>query len=243
MLQRPLILKLFALLLFIDPLLRIAFISIERDFSFLTVLNKTLHLGPVDFFNFWFLFPISGVLLLGVKVYSYLAFILIQFYSLYFHINYESFSWPYLSKTPSSTAYMLLVLNIGMVLYLLLPRSREIFFDKSLRWWERGSRYTINEPCFVKVLDQEIHGKVVDLSHGGALIDLDHKVNTGDIVNLNFDILNSNVNLTAQVIREVRKGHHVYFGTQFMYQGLWQKIRLKFLMLSIAKTKDYEKYR
>lgn len=243
MLKRPLILKLFALFLFIDPILRISFISIEREFPFWAVLSKTFTLGILDFFNFWFLFPLSGLLLLSVKLYSYVLFISIQLYSLYFHLNYESFSWPYLSKNPSSTAYLLLGTNVLMMVYLLMPRSREIFFDKNLRWWERGSRYTINEPCFAKLLDKEIHGKVVDLSFGGALLKLDEEIDTGNIVKLDFDILNRNVSINAQIIRKIQRDDKVFFGTQFMFESSWQKIKLKALMLSVSKISDYDKFR
>ena len=116
MLKRPLILKLFALFLFLDPLLRVVFLSIEKEFDFTVVLMKTLNLPIIDVFNFWFLFPISGLLILGVKNYTYIFFIVIQFYSLYFHINYTPYNWPYLSETPSVNSYILLIINMLHVL-------------------------------------------------------------------------------------------------------------------------------
>ena len=243
MLKRPLILKLFALFLFIDPLLRISFISISREFTFMDVLAKTFTLGMADFFNFWFLFPLSGILLLSVKLYSYILFIGIQLYSLYFHINYESYSWPYLSEHPSSSAYVLLTVNILMVIYLLMPRSREIFFDRSLRWWERGSRYTINDPCFAVIGDKEIHGKVVDLAFGGALIELDENVPTDTLINLDFDILNKNIHLKARIVRIIHRDNKPYYGTQFIFDSKLQKFKLRLLMFSVAKVSDYEKFR
>ncbi|MBT4792813.1 MAG: PilZ domain-containing protein [Halobacteriovoraceae bacterium] len=243
MLKRPLILKLFALFLFIDPLLRITFIAIEREFPFWVVLTKTFALGPADFFNFWFLFPVSGILLLSVKLYSYLVFITIQLYSIYFHLNYEPYSWPYLSESPSITSYLLLATNVMMMFYLLLPRSREIFFNKNLRWWERGSRYTINETCFAKVLDREIHGTVCDLSFGGALLKLDEPIDAGSIIRLDFEILHKPVSISAQIVRSFDSEEGLRFGTQFLFEGTWQKLRLKLLMLSLAKLSDYDKFR
>ncbi len=243
MLRRPLLLKLFALFLFIDPILRVLFISMEREFPVLTVIQKTFELGAFDFFNFWFLFPISGFLVLSVKMYSYLFFIGIQFYSLYFHLNYEPYSWPYLSVAPSVTAYLLLAINLFIVIYLMLPRSREIFFDKNLRWWERGSRYTINEPCFIKLDGTDIHGKVIDLSHGGALLDIQQEVSEGNLINLDFEITNSKINLDALIVRKVIKDGKVLYGTQFTFSNFFTKLKLRLLMISIAKLSDYEKYR
>ena len=244
MLKRPLILKLFALFLFLDPLLRVVLLSIEKEFDFTVVLMKTLNLPIIDILNFWFLFPLSGLLILGVKNYTYIVFILIQFYSLYFHINYEPYNWPYLSETPSVNSYILLIINMFMVAYLLMPRPRQLFFNKDLRWWERGSRYTIEEPCFVKVLDREVHGKVCDVSFGGALLYLDEKIETGSIVKLDFEILEKKISLNGQIVREVPlESGEIRFGIQFLFENTWQKLQLRLLMMSIAKLSAYEKYR
>lgn len=244
MLKRPLILKLFALLLFIDPILRVCFITIESEFPFWVVLQKSFAQSPKDIFNFWILFPLSGVLLLSVKVYSYLFFILVQLYSLYFHLNYEPYSWPYLSENPSTTAYILLTVNILMVIYLLMPRSREIFFDKNLRWWERGSRYTINEPCFAKIQDKEYQGRVSDLSFGGALVTFKEAIDIDKPMVLSFDILGKNVTVNALVVRAMEDlDGQLNYGTQFKFRNGWEKFRLKLLMFSVSKVTDYEKFR
>ena len=245
MLKRPLILKLFALLLLLDPFLRIAFISIESDFPFWAVFAKTFSLSPIDFLNYWFLFPLSGFLLLSVKVYSYIMFISIQLYSLYFHINYEPYSWPYLSANPSVTSYIFLSINMLMVAYLLTPRSREIFFDKNLRWWERGSRYTINEPCFIHPhgLNDEVQGAVVDLAFGGALLKLEKPIEKGSVVSLEFEILNKSVSIETTIVRIINRDNQVLYGTQFNFKSQWEKFKLKLLMFSISKITDYEKFR
>lgn len=244
MLRRPLILKLFAIFLLIEPILRTAFISIESEFEFFTVLQRSVALQSFDFFNYWFLFPLSGILLLSVKLYSYLLFIAIQLYSLYFHLNYEPYSWPYLAESPSMTAYALLCFNVFMMMYLLLPTSREIFFDKNLRWWERASRYTLNEPCFVSFQDSKIHGKVIDISFGGALLQLDDSIESGGLINIDFDILGKNIPLEAQIVRVIRDEEgNTRYGAQFIFNSYWEKLKLRLLMMSVSKVEDYSKYR
>lgn len=244
MLKRPLVLKLFALLLFIDPLLRLCFITIETEFPFWIVLQKAFALSPKDFFNFWVLFPLSGLLLLSVKIYSYIFFILVQIYSLYFHLNYKPYSWPYLDKNPSTTAYILLTINMLMVIYLLMPRSRELFFDESLRWWERGDRYTINEPCFAKIQDKEYQGVVCDLSFGGALVTFKENINIDKTMDLSFDILGKNITLKTQVVRAMEDlDGKINYGLQFLFKNKWEKFKLKLIMFSISKVSDYEKFR
>lgn len=245
MLKRPLILKLFALFMCIDPIIRLFLISIERDFSIGEVFTKTMSLTGFDFFNFWILFPVSALLLIAVRTQTYVLFLLLQFYSFYFHFNYESYAWPYLSKTPTATAYILLAINLFIVLYILMPRSREVFFDRSMRWWERGSRYSINEPCFVTFLDDNIHGQVLDLSFGGALLKLDQHIDAGSLVTLDFDILGKNLSLNAQVVRLIKNPDtgEIHFGLKFLFQDFLQKIELKMLMFNISLVGNYEKYR
>lgn len=244
MLKRPLILKLFSILLFIDPLLRISFISIETDFSVWLVITKTFALGFKDFINFWFLFPLSGFFLLSVKVYSYLFFIAVQLYSFYFHLNYEPYSWPYISEHPSTSAYILLCINLGMVIYLLLPKSRELFFNKDLRWWERGSRYTINKPCTARVEDREYHGHLIDLSFGGALLTFKETLDIDKPIRLAFYVLGRKVNIEAQVVRAMEElDGKLNYGIQFQFKNGFERYKLKFFMFIISKVTKYEKYR
>ena len=245
MLNRPLILKLIALLLCLDPLLRMIFISIERKFSFSEVFFKVFELGFIDFFNFMFLFPISGLLLLSANLFSYITFFLVQAYSLYFHFNYESFSWPYLSESPSASAYFLLTLNILMILYFIFPRSREIFFRKDLRWWERGTRYTINEKCQVVQDGQVFTGVVKDLSFGGALVTLDRKqdLETGDKLCVDFRVDGQRLSLESEVTRIVLEEGIKQYGVQFCFSSTLEKYKLKILMFAIGNRGLYEKYR
>lgn len=244
MLRRPLILKLLALYLILEPFLRAVIISIETEFSLGAVIMKTFSLDFQNVFNFWFLFPLSGLLILSVNPIGYLFYIATQVYSFLLHWNYQPYEWPYLSQTPFVTAYILLFVNVFFVVYLLLPGSRAFFFNKNLRWWERGSRFIIDEPCFFRHMDREIHGKVLDLGKGGALISSDEGMGLGDLVHLEFDVLDRNISLGAQVVREVPSdSEYRKYGVQFLFTGEMQKLRLRFLMLMVLMSGDYKKLR
>lgn len=245
MINRPILLVIFAFYLILDPILRIAFIAINNEFTFVEVLFKSASLTGLDFFNFWMIFPISGLLLLSIKAYSYFFFVIIQFYSLYFHINYESFSWPYLSATPSTTAYVMLFINSFMLIYLLMPRSREVFFDVNLRWWERGSRYNIEEACFITINDNEIHGELINLAFGGALVALntDQRFYTGDSGEIDFNLLNNNYKIDFEIVRILPFESGLNYGIQFNFKSKIEEFRLKILMLSISKIGKYLKDR
>lgn len=244
MTKRPLIIKLLALYLILDPFIRAAIISIETDFSFWHVIMKTFSLDMLNILNFWVLFPLSGILILSVNPLAYGVYVATQIYSLALHWNYQPYDWPYLSATPFFTAYVLLFFNLFFVIYLLMPGSREFFFDKNLRWWERGSRFVINEPCFFRRMDREIHGKVLDLARSGALVASDEAMELGDLIHIEFDVLNRKLSLGAQVVREVMAdgpGHE--YGVQFMFSDLIQKLKLRSLMAMVLISGNYQKLR
>lgn len=221
------------------------FISIEANFSFSEVFFKVFELPMSDFFNFMFLFPISGILLLFTNLFSYILFFIVQAYSLYFHINYESFSWPYLSETPSASAYVLLSLNIMMIIYFLYPRSREIFFNKDLRWWERASRYTINEKCDVITSAGNFGGTISDLSYGGALIrsNKNFAIHVGDNCEISSEVAGRKIQLKGKATRVIRENDALLFGVRFEFNSLLEKYRLRILMFAIGNQGLYEKYR
>jgi hypothetical protein len=242
LISKPLIIRLFAWFLILDPLVRIAVMSIEKDFPFLSVFYKAQALDFKDFFNFWFLFPLSGMLLLSIKSYSYILFIILQVYGLYFHVSYEAYSWPYLASGPTLSAILLQTINLIFVFYILLPRTRVTFFDKSLRWWERGSRFTIDTKAMISVNGQKKSGTIVDLSYSGAMVVVDYPLKADDQIVLDFEIMQKNLVVNAGVVRVIDQVNNK-FGIEFNFLNFMQRFSLKFILLTIEKSKLYDKYR
>jgi hypothetical protein len=242
LISKPLIIRLFAWFLILDPIIRIAVMAIEKDFPFLSVFYKAKGLDLKDFFNFWFLFPLSGALLLSIKSYSYILFIGLQVYGLYFHVSYQAYSWPYLASGPTISAILLQTINLIFVFYILLPRTRVTFFDKNLRWWERGSRFSVDKKAMISINGQKKSGMVVDLSYSGAMVTVDYPLKADDQIVLDFEILNKNLVINAVVVRVIDQVNNK-FGIEFNFVNILQKFSLKFILLTIEKSKSYSKYR
>ena len=238
--KRPLLLKLFAFILLCEPLIRIVLMSLEKEFPLSTILSRSLSLGLKDSIHFWLLFPISGFLILSVKPVAFIAYIMIQLYSLYFHITYESFSWPYLSNVPTASALFLLGLNICFIIYFLLPRNREPFFNKGLRWWERGSRYVVDQSCIIVINDQEVMATLSNISFSGALIAIKQEINEGDHFKIEFDILGEEYQFNSVVKRKLKNN---MYGLIFNFDNYFQKIMFRLKIYSIDKNALLEKYR
>jgi hypothetical protein len=242
--NKPILVRLFTLFLLLEPILKILILTIQTDFSPFFIAHRTLSLGPLSFFNFWFLFPLAGLLLFKLNQYTFLAFIILQIYSIIFHLNYEAYTWPYLSELPHASSVALLAVNIIFTLYILLPRTRALFFDENLRWWERGSRFSINRPCFISIKGTEQKAHLDNISYSGALISTSKELENGLEVEVSFDILDEPFTTKAQVVRLVYSSKtHFGHGIQFQFNSKITAIKLRLLLFKAENLGLLHKYR
>lgn len=245
MLKKPSLLFFFSIFLIFEPIYTLAFISIEREFEILHIIKRSVMLSPIELFNFWFLFPISGFLLLSIRSYTYILFILLQLYNLIFHLTYDSYAWPYLSATPNIPSMCLLGVNVFIVIYMLLPDIRKPFFDRNLRWWERASRFNLEEPCYYTIGNEIYKSELVDFSETGALIKLgENNLVNGNQIRLEFNLLDKDYELNCEVVRELESGdNNRLYGVRFIFENIIQRYTLKFLQYSIRKSQKYSTVR
>lgn len=239
MFKRPLLIKLFGSYLIIEPLIRLILMSIEKDFTILQIFKHTILLSPIDIFKFWFLFPLSGILLLSYKFYAYVLFMFLQLYSLFFHLNYEEFTWPYLSKYPSAAPLMLLTINIFITIYLLFPRTREPFVNRKLRWWETPSRILVN--LNAEVIDENLQRDLItirDISQTGASLKTHKKYETDKIVKVKFDIEKNLFELDAKIVRQIDQStedNSFFYGVTFVNTGYINHIKLQIFLFNLSR--------
>jgi hypothetical protein len=238
--KRPLLLKLYSLLLLLDPIIRLFFISLESEFPLSQVIMKSIDLGPMDLFNYWLLFPLCGIFILSVKTYAYVGFLSLQLYSLYFHLSYEPYAWPYLSPTPSMTAIAILFINLMFFIYLLLPAPRQLFFDKRLRWWESAARFFVNTVCNIKLNGKELEGKLEDISQSGALISTTQDIPINDDVEITFNLLKRDLTIKGRVVRSIENDENLNkYGVSFHLFSFPEKVKMKLLVFDIARSGLY----
>lgn len=243
MFKRPLLVKLFGSYLILEPLIRLILMSIEKDFTIFQIFKHTILLSPVDIFKFWFLFPLSGILLLSYKFYAYIIFMLLQLYSLFFHLNYEEYTWPYLSKYPSAAALVLLTINIFITVYLLFPRSREPFVNRKLRWWETPSRILVNlnSKIFLDETSNEEEIIIKDISQSGASIIINKELQTDKTLKIHFTINNNNFEFDAKVVRLIdheENSNEYFYGVNFLNVNYITRLKLQVLLFNVSRTRD-----
>lgn len=245
--NKPFIFILLAVLHIVEPIIKILYFKIHTHFPLMTILSNTFNISEFrSFFDFWFLFPIAGFALLGMKKWSYPLFLSMQFYSVYTHLTYEPYTWPYVSKIPHLSSIALLVFNIAVILYFLLPEVRRPFFDQSLKWWERKTRYTFTLPCSLSFDDPNIlyDCNILNVSQTGCFVRVDNenlgqiKINNGAKIKVHISYKNNNISVEGDImsirIFENMKG----LGIKFHYQNMWDKLHMRRLLSKVSKSVD-----
>ena len=242
--KRPLIFIIIGILHVIEPLVKILYFKLTTPFALSTILTNISNIDhPRAFFEFWLLFPIGGIALLGVKKWSYPIFVGVQFYNIWSHLNYESFTWPYVSEVPFFSSLALLVINIFVIIYFALPDVRRPFFDKRMRWWETSTRYQIRIPIHVVLGNgEEVPCDIINISRSGVFINLNRPLEIHQIVTLKFkyqefDMSIKSKNMSNHSVAGIN-GH----GLQFEFENIWQNIEMRKVVAEIKNAiKQQEK--
>ncbi len=239
--KKPLIIIILGIIHILEPLTKILFLKISTGFSFEVVLDNVFAINGIrSFFEFWMLFPIGGIALLSVKNWSYPVFVAVQIYSLIAHLTYEEYTWPYVQETPILSSIVLVIFNIGMIIYFLIPQTRKPFLDKGVRWWESKQRFAVKIPCKVEGVYTNLNesSQILNISLTGAFIKGLKHINVNDEILLKFDHFDIPFTVKAVVKSYHEFGGEAGWGIEFVYNDWKERFRLNKLlkMLKISKS-------
>lgn len=242
--QRPLLFIIIGILHLLEPLIKLFYFKVTTPFEVSTILTNISKIGPVETFEFWFLFPIGGLALLGVKKWSYPVFVSVQAYSIYTHIFYEQFTWPYVSKVPFYSSIVLLAINLVIIAYFFLPSVRKPFFDKSMRWWEHRKRYNFKLPCTVSILNpDDLHDcDVLNISLSGAFINYNGVVEVGQRFTINLSYLENHISVESEVVSAHSFTGERGVGVKFNFKNIYENLQMRKIIKEVNKaSKKQEK--
>lgn len=235
--NRPLIFILIAFAHIVEPLIKVLYFKATTPFTFATIVSNISQIHtPREIFEFWFLFPIGGLALLGVKRWSYPVFVGVQLYSIYSHMTYEKYTWPYVSEVPFVSSLVLLFVNALIIIYFAFPDVRRPFFDRSVRWWETRTRYnlripmtfTFNNPS--KLIDCEI----LNISQSGIFMNYKGAIDIDSEITMNINYKDYNITLKGIV-----KSQHSYenergLGIKFKFQNIWENLYMRKIVKQVS---------
>ncbi len=239
--NRPLFFVILAVFHLIEPLIKLLVFRLKTGFGYEIIMSNIMQMGgTLALFEFWFLFPIAGVALMGVKRWSYPIFVGVQAYSLYGHLSYTSYSWPYVDKYPHLFSLVILALNAGLILYFLLPDVRRPFFDKDLRWWEHRVRYPARLAMAFSKGDPNklMSAQFLNLSLSGAFMKYSHfDLVAGELIRIHLSAYGENLSIEAQVVSRHHCDGEAGVGLKFTYQNLWENLAMRRIIQALARER------
>lgn len=239
--KRPLLLVVLATLHFLEPLFKILFLKLQTGFEWGVIFDNIFSISSGKaIFEFWFLFPLAGSAIIGARKWSYSLFVAIQCYSVYAHLTYQKFTWPYVAETPFISHTLLLVFNLLVIAYFLLPDVRRIFFEPGLRWWETPTRFYSDLPCAVTFGDSNnlVDVKIKNISRTGCFIGYMGEVVEGQPLTLHLTYGKYDIKLAAQVVRQSEFQGQTGIGVKFNYQNIWDMFTLRRMLGEIEKSEN-----
>lgn len=236
--HRPLIFILIAVAHIVEPLIKISYFKFTTPFSFSTIISNISQIHtPREIFEFWLLFPLGGLALLGVKKWSYPVFVGVQFYSIYSHLTYEKYTWPYVSEVPFASSLILLFMNMLVIIYFALPDVRKPFFDRTVRWWETRTRFTLSIPItFCLTSNKNLQdGEILNISQTGVFIQHNGVYDLDTKIRMNISYKEYSITVEGTV-----KSHHAFnghrgIGVKFDFQNIWENLFMRKLVKQVSK--------
>ena len=228
--DKPLSFYLLATFLFVEPIIKSLYLKITTGFSW-EVLARTIFSieGFVANFEFWFLFPIAGIALISVKSWSFIVFALVQVYSLYSHLFYEKFTWPYVAENPQVSSILLLAMNLSLVAYFVAPRNFRAYWSKTTSIWRDTTRFATEYTAKLRTEQISESTTITNISESGAYFMTEQLLQIGRQVSLQFAIDGRTMDIKAIIRRAEQTDTENYYGygVEFNYQTSEEKDHIK----------------
>jgi hypothetical protein len=235
--QKPLIYILISIFCVIEPLVKLFYFRITTDFKFDVIFSNVFaRTGFFEIFDFWLVFPLTGLTLLKIRKWTYFAFMSFLIYIIYSILTYEKYTWPYYSESPFLYHYVLVGLCCVGFIYFLFPEVRQPFFDRTIRWWENKRRFHVNIPCEVKLGSAVYATTIMNLSQTGAFLKGTPELQDLKAADLTFTYGDLKLLLPMTLI-----SHHNYnnvpgIGVKFEFKNWGSKLQAARLMKKVKKA-------
>lgn len=223
--EKPLYFYVLATLLFCEPLIKSLYLKFTTGFSW-EILARTLIgiEGITANFEYWALFPIAAIALISVRSWSFFVFIGVQLYSIYSHLFYEEFTWPYVSENPQVSSIILIGMNVALVVYFLMPNNLRPYWNKTTSLWRNTTRIATKIPIYIKSQKTSTETTITNISQTGAYFTSEEELEIESNVSLDFVIDGRTKSISATIKRMQKTADdHYGYGVEFIFNNDEQK--------------------
>lgn len=181
------------------------------------------------FFAYVVLPPLAGVFIYVCRRWSYWSYVFCL--GLVFLGNIYGF-WTSVNWVNFVTLFVVLLVDILVVAYFVVPSVRQVYFDPRMRWWETAPRYIFN----VEGTMNGQRGLIKNISEGGVLVEAPDSYPEGQIVELQWNQEGTPFSLPGKVVYQKPMGSTFGYGVRFEATPRLQKT-MKPLLARLRKEK------
>jgi len=218
--QRPRLLVFLAVFYLLSPILYQALVSVYFGAPFLEVLQQTAAENS-SWRNFE-IFILPLLLATCIFVARRLGYFIVILGSLYLCTRSLTIFLSANETVPTSVLVFTNIIFVGTVFYLLRKKTRAIYFNPKIRWWETEARYIVNlKASMIRLGAEPTPVLVSDIAMGGAAIETsDVNFLPHEMIRIEFEHAGVHYKNTAGVVweRQLSEGKRL-LGTQWIVEG------------------------
>jgi hypothetical protein len=214
--RRPWPILVLAILQFISPLIYLLFaagfyhLSIGAAYREIRALSTDLRQ-----FELFVLPLILGALILVVRRFGYVVVIVGSVYLMVRSIV------EYSASNQTDPVFPVVLTNLlcaAVLLYFMRKRTREIYFNPRMRWWETDPRYVVDFPgTLARLGAQPVKARVKNVAKGGAgLTTAAASFLPSEVLDVAFTHENQTYSRKARVVWQKPQGDETYVGIQWV---------------------------
>jgi len=173
----------------------------------------------------WLVYPVAGLFLLKLRVWSYFGFLSVLGYSV-------------ATTGPNALMYqyVMALLSVMTITYFLTSKMRQPFFDRRVRWWEPHVRHEVQIPCVLKTQYLAYPCLILNISKSGAFLQDSNSLKVGERLTMEINFLGHALEVPVVIIhRHTVKGVTGY-GLKFRL-GMYQTWKLRRIIRVIERSK------
>jgi hypothetical protein len=175
------LINIISLLLIAEPLIKVMVLKTQTGLEWSLIWSNIMENSQTftRFFSFWLLSPLTGIFLLTYSTTANALYFGLTLFKIFSLVNYEPFSWPYMSKHPHFSAYLYEGVNLVLMGYLFYPVLQRFLLSRYLRnIWDARGRVECRIPAVVLFENHGLfsEGVIQNISSGGVSLRLAENV-------------------------------------------------------------------
>lgn len=217
--RRPWPILVLAVLQFVSPLIYLLFAAIFYKVTVTAAYDEIRALSSeMRQFEIFVLPLILGALILVVRRIGYVVVIIGSVYLMVRSIT------EYLATNQTDPVFPLVLTNllcVAVLGYFMRKRTREIYFNPRMRWWETDPRFVVDIPgTLTRLGAQPVKARVKNVAKGGAGLSAPAgSYLPNEVVDVAFSHDNTNYSRKARVVWQKPEGDGTYLGVQWVQDG------------------------